>query len=170
MNAITYRWSKYGKSERLDGLFMSSRYPVEPVLDSLPRLTTAEEAAVIQFTAENESVKASHILEYELRVASSMHLLDIASGKLELKNKGILAVTLQPAWAHHSTATFGGAADAQKAMDRLTGHVAMWLMLDGPEGLHGRFVDATWDMSELVAREEEIVANDLLKPRAGRKM
>ncbi|KIM22563.1 hypothetical protein M408DRAFT_78899 [Serendipita vermifera MAFF 305830] len=55
------------------------------------------------------------------------------------------------------------------ALDKpaLSGGVCVYLSHPHAEFLSGRFLDARWDMDEVVAKKEEIVSGDLLKLRIG---
>lgn len=46
---------------------------------------------------------------------------------------------------------------------QLAGDTAVWLAKNKPEWLAGRYIKATWDMEELVAKKEEIVQSNKLK-------
>lgn len=47
----------------------------------------------------------------------------------------------------------------------LCGSFLVWLVKERRQWLSGRYVDSTWDVEELVAREKEIVEGDKLKMR-----
>ncbi|KIM22556.1 hypothetical protein M408DRAFT_332866 [Serendipita vermifera MAFF 305830] len=49
----------------------------------------------------------------------------------------------------------------------LSGCVCVYLSHPHAEFLSGRFLDARWDMDEVMAKKEEIVSGDLLKLRIG---
>jgi NAD(P)-dependent dehydrogenase (short-subunit alcohol dehydrogenase family) len=63
-----------------------------------------------------------------------------------------------------AVADFGNTADQFPWDDvELPGQFAVWLASPQAKFLNGRFVWANWDAEELMMREEEIVAQDLLK-------
>ena len=45
----------------------------------------------------------------------------------------------------------------------LPGHTIVWLTQERREWLAGRYIDCTWDVEELLAKKDEIVAGDKLK-------
>ena len=47
----------------------------------------------------------------------------------------------------------------------LCGDTVVYLTSDRREWLSGRYINVTWDMPELIAQREEIVAGDKLKIR-----
>ena len=47
----------------------------------------------------------------------------------------------------------------------IAGDTVAWLAAERREWLGGRYVDCPWDMVELVAKKDEIVAEDKLKMR-----
>lgn len=55
--------------------------------------------------------------------------------------------------------------DFSKDSQDLCGSFLVWLVKERRQWLSGRYVDATWDVEELVQREKEIIEGDKLKMR-----
>lgn len=54
-----------------------------------------------------------------------------------------------------------------KDTHELAGGAAVWLASDDARFMNGRYLSASWDVNEVMARKEDIVARDLLKVRIG---
>ena len=92
-------------------------------------------------------------------------LLEVAQVEASMAGKNLRVHSFHPgAVFTEAVAGFGHTADQFPWDDvELPGQFAVWLASRQGKFLNGRFVWANWDAEELMKREEEIVAQDLLK-------
>lgn len=54
-----------------------------------------------------------------------------------------------------------------KDTHELAGGAAVWLASEGAKFMNGRYLSASWDVNEIIAKKEDIISRDLLKVRIG---
>lgn len=87
---------------------------------------------------------------------------------VEAGGAGLLAYSVHPGAVRTELAEHGMPPETLAGLGDgvdLAGDTVCWLASERREWLAGRYISATWDMEELMEREEEIVAGDKLKVR-----
>lgn len=86
---------------------------------------------------------------------------------LEYANQGLLAFCVNPGAIKTEITKTAPEAVRNAFPDRpdIAGNTIAWLAAERRDWLGGRYVDCPWDMEELMAKKDEIVAEDKLRMR-----
>ncbi|KAI1400580.1 hypothetical protein F4819DRAFT_461171 [Hypoxylon fuscum] len=148
---------------KLKGVYLMSKYFV-------PLLLATPEPESLRTMVNISSVAAHNLRPYasaygtsKLAVLKLTEFLMVEAGE-----KGFLAYSVHPGAVLTELAKKGMRSTTLMGVsdnNELASDTVAWLTSERREWLAGRYISATWDMNELLARKSEIVKGDKLKIR-----
>ncbi|KAF2163105.1 hypothetical protein M409DRAFT_26551 [Zasmidium cellare ATCC 36951] len=141
------------------GRFLTTKY-------LLPILKTSTAKTIVDVSSIGSHFTGGGPVAYNISALAGNRLTEWIADTYG--SEGVVCYSVHPGMVGNAKPPPGMPAEVNdKCGDEadLCGAFLVWLLRERPEWLSGRYLSATWDVEELVARREEIFGRDMLKMR-----